>query len=292
MEADCYGWTPNSSGGSCNTKRVTLDEFKSIYDNDVAYYSGHGGSRNGYPILNYTSSTITSYGNSSEINVAESLGLTGNNWAQNSWFMQMDPIKVLVLASCSQLDSSIVKYYARLMKASGVRAIAGYHSTAPSNGDDDIATDFINKAAAGNSIWSSWQQANSGQPWAVLVYQSNSNQYYRLPGFKGERYNAPSSSASVYRYANFLSVPREEPTGLYSSLLDQISQIPLTITTSDAQRRLSGPENMREIAHTDTSIVDDDTLILDYLAQNVGYEATLNKISVQHYRRLTRTKAC
>ena len=92
-------------------------------------------------------------------------------------------LRVLMLASCSQLDSSVVKYYARIMKSSGIRAIAGYHDIAPGLGDDVIATNFINHASAGNSVWYSWQHANNGYNWAVLVYQENANQYYRLPGF-------------------------------------------------------------------------------------------------------------
>ena len=95
-----------------------------------------------------------------------------------------------MLAACFQLDSSIMHYYARAMRASSVRAIAGYHERGPGHPTDvTIAENFFTYANAGNSVKYSWQYgntvANTIHPWAVLVYTHNSNEYYRIPGFPG-----------------------------------------------------------------------------------------------------------
>lgn len=288
LSVDRIGWYEENGKAKENYNRVTQDEFRSIYHKDVAYYSGHGGftAVNGtyYPFVNFTpSNPDNDFGNSIPINVATTFCVDGSDWLTDSYLVPIDPLKVLVLASCYQLDSHIVKYYARMMKASGVRAIAGYHDIAPSDGDDTIATNFINNAESGSSIWASWKNANSGKNWAVLVYQDKSNQYYRMPGFPGARYDAPDRTTSVYRYANFLDPYAAVPTGIEDSLMEQIENLPLTITTSEIQSRIAAPETLRETAHSDYSIADDDTLVLDYLAENLSENLSNNTIRVQHY---------
>lgn len=279
------GW---SGSDTPDSNRVTLEQLRGMYTHDVAYYSGHGGYQtvNGvyHPFLNFKpSNPANDYGNSSPIDVASTFMVDGSDWQTRSYLEPIDPIKVLFLASCYQLDTKVMKYYARMMKASGVRAIAGYHDIAPSEGDDDIATNFINYAADGNSVWYSWQHANSGNNWAVLVYQSNGNQYYRMPGFKGNRYDAPDKTQSVYRYANFLSPCAPVPTSIENSLMEQIADLPLTITTSNLQTRAEVSGNEREVVHTTTSVADDETLVWNYLTENGLNDVSQDTILVQHY---------
>ena len=224
------GWTRYTNGtSSINTQRVTSTQFRISDGYDVAYYSGHGAKSSGYPVLNASASNQS--GTSSPFNVASLLGVSGSNWRNESLWNTGDSLKVLILASCHQLDSSIMKYYARLMRASNIRAVAGYHSTGPGHPTDvNIANDFFAYANAGNSIWYSWQHANEdngNKPWAVLVYQSNANQYYRLPGFPGRTYSAPSSTASVYRYASHLG-------SSYEVVPTSVSPSPNTLEVSSA----------------------------------------------------------
>lgn len=282
------GW---SGSDRPDNNRVTLEQLRRMFAYDVAYYSGHGGYNivNGvyHPFLNFKPSNPASdYGNSSPIDVANAFLVDGSDWQTTSYLEPADPIKVLFLASCYQLDTKVMKYYARMMKASGIRAIAGYHDVAPSDGDDKIATDFIKNAADGKSVLYSWQNANSansGYNWAVLVYQSNGNEQYRMPGFKGARYNAPNKTESVYRYASFLNPSAPAPTSLEDSLMERIAGLPLTITTGNLQTRAAVSGNEREIVHTTTSVADDGTLVWDYLTENGLNDASQDRILVQHY---------
>lgn len=286
VRAHRVGWSGNDVP---DVDRVTLEQLRRMYGYDVAYYSGHGGCKtvNGvyHPFVNFKPSNLANdYGNSSPIDVANVFMVDGSDWKTTSYLEPADPIKVLFLASCYQLDTKVMKYYARMMKASGIRAIAGYHDVAPSTEfDAKIATDFVKNAADGNSVWYSWQHANSGFNWAVLVYQSYGNQYYRMPGFKGNRYDAPDKTQSVYRYANFLSPSAPVPTSIEDSLMEQIADLPLTITTSSLQTRAAVSGIEREIVHTTTSVVDDGTLVWNYLTENGLNDASQNTILVQHY---------
>lgn len=186
VNANRAGW---SGSDNPDNNRVTLEQLRRMYAYDVAYYSGHGAYQtvNGtyHPFLNAKpSNSAADYGNSSPIDVAELFIVDGSDWQTSSYLEPGDPIKVLFLASCFQLDTKIMKYYARMMKASGIRAVAGYHDIAPANGDDVIATNFV-KNAAGNSVWYSWQHANSGYNWAVLVYQFTLCQWCEPEGDSG-----------------------------------------------------------------------------------------------------------
>jgi hypothetical protein len=217
------GWTYSGSGNaSMNQQRATADNLKSAKNYTVLYWSGHGGSN---PLtLNETpSNPSAATGTWSEIDVATTLGVSGANWATAAEWTTSSAIRVAIFGACKILDNTYgdVKYLARVMKASNVRVIAGYHGTSPTTGDDtNIAEDFfLNNntndsnygvgVSSGESIRSSWEKANSAYsasaPWAVLCYTSNNNQYYRMPGFPGNTYSAPASNASVYRYRQGLS---------------------------------------------------------------------------------------
>jgi hypothetical protein len=90
--------------------------------------------------------------------------------------------------------------------------LSGYHEDAPSANDDAVVTQFFGASSAytgvcdGESIRHSWQLANESigydAKWAVLVFQSNNNQYYRMPGFPGQTYTAPNRAQPVFRYWN------------------------------------------------------------------------------------------
>ena len=282
-----YGWTENSSTPS--TQRVTEDEFKLSRFAHVAYYSGHGGTywnSSRYPVLNCWATN--SYGTSSAFNVATALGVAGENWETSCTIQPNDNLRVMVLASCLQLDSSIVKYYARVMKASSVRAVVGYHDIAPSVGDDTIATDFIQYSDEGSAIIAAWQYANPGQNWAVLELAddlNNDNQTVYMPGFPARIYEEPSSAASVYRYANFLTIPREESTDSNGSKQKAAYSLPLTITTSTATSNALDKESLAEYSRdaywSGESVSDDDSALVALLDTKFDQDIT-DSICVQH----------
>ena len=283
-----YGWVYYSATYSAiNQQRVTESEFKEAKIGTVGYYSGHGGTWSGsdrYPVINYIPSDPSlSYGKSSPINVATALGITGSDWKTKCVWSMSNAIRVLVLASCSQLDSSIVKYYARLMKATSIRAIAGYHDTAPSYGDDTIATSFLNYCAAGNSVWYSWQHANTDENWAVLVYQSNDNQYYRLPGYPGKTYSDPASTASVYRYASFLANPQETPTNVNLNPEYDNYILPLSISIHGSQMRNAVTYISRETVVRDASIPDAEPYARKVLIDIIGDDEARKTICIQRH---------
>lgn len=281
------GW--NTSSDVPNTNRVTESQFKEMKNYHVAYYSGHGGFSGGHPIVNYVpSNSSQNYGTSSPINVATALGVSTSNWQNNAYIKTTDPTRVLVLAACSQLDSNCVKYYARIMKASSIRAIAGYHDVAPSDGDDVIARNFVETADAGNSIMYSWQNANPVSNWAVLVYQSNYNQYYRFPGFPGNTYSDPTD-LTVYRYANYLSTPGTVTTSLGTDIESMLLGLPLSITTTGANARTDIQSTRRELDESLTSVADNDNVVQNYLLEYFSEDLTSDKVCVESY--VTREEA-
>ena len=226
-----------------NITPVTQSQFLSAKNYTVAYYSGHGGDKytRNQAILNlrlYDSSREVYKPGTQEIPIASLLNVNASQWDDVCAWQENDPIRVLILASCDQLDSMFVSTYAKIMKASGIRAIAGYHETAPSNGDDAIATSFIGFAETGESIKSSWRQANNGQKWAVLVYEDGANQFYRLPGFPGKTYPTPSDSTPIYRYANFIDNTGNGGRPVTTSI-SSVSGIPATLVYTDkAEKRV------------------------------------------------------
>lgn len=236
----CKGWSVTNGGFVTLDRRVRVDEFQTMGNYHVAYYSGHGGyggSWNAYwPKLNAI--TSNAYGSYAEINVAEALQVDGDDWASACIIKPTDNLRVLFLAACNQLNDSVVKYYARLMKASGVRVIAGYSGTGPGHPIDvNIANQFIEECAEGTSIrlaWDSVNDNNGNRPWAVLVYITNENHNYRLPGFPGSTCPAPGSTASVYRYmstsASANSVPLTQVPETIVDIYSTIETLPLSIT--------------------------------------------------------------
>ncbi len=163
------GWTWNGTNSySENYQRATANDFLQAGQYTFAYYSGHGSHTDGIPKLNANASST--YGAYSPFDVSALLGVNTS-------------------------------------------AIAGYNERAPVHETDtNIANQFISLAEAGNSVWYSWEHANWNrtngyQPWAVLVYTENANQYYRIPGFPGNTYPTPSANAAVFRYADFLDGP-------------------------------------------------------------------------------------
>lgn len=206
------GWTyTNSTTSSINTVRANATNFLYSKLYSFAYFSGHGSRTSGIATLNVIPSNPSSAsGTYTPFNVAETLGVDSSTWLTDSNWSSSDNLRVLMLAACYQLDSTIMHYYARAMRSSNVRAIAGYHESGPGHSTDvTIADNFFTYANAGNSVKYSWQYANTFgsviYPWAVLVYTENYNEYYRIPGFPGNTYTDPSSQASVYRFRSGLT---------------------------------------------------------------------------------------
>lgn len=210
-------------------------------DYDVLYWSGHGGSNparlNVHKIGEHGPGNLTQ----PVIEIDKTLCLDTDNWANTSKWNKSSRLKVAIFAACSVLDNTneSVKCLVRAMKASNIRVIAGYHLSAPPNpADTSIATAFFSNVAGEQSIRSSWQMANerygAGNNWAVLCYQSNSNQYYRMPGFPGNTYAAPASNATVYRYWYQYT----NGQAMTTSLTDEV--LPLEITVSNGNGRSAG----------------------------------------------------
>lgn len=212
---------------------VSATQFSRANNYSLAYYSGHGGkSSAGYPVINYNSSS------DKKIDVAATLDVATASWRTTCKWKPSDNIRVLMLSSCSQLDSSIMKYYARVIRASGIRAIAGYHETSPGHDIDvAIANSFFSYANAGNSVKYSWQYGNTFgstiYPWAVLVYTENSNEYYRIPGFPGNTYATPSSGASIYRFRSGMNGSQIVTTANQSADIVNSDSMPLYITVTN-----------------------------------------------------------
>ena len=214
---DNCGWHYNSGNSYHNWSRTsTQNDLADAQDlinaglYDVLYWSGHGGRVR----LNVHGSNDYGPGSAKQptIYMPSTLKVDSSNWASTSLWNKSSNLKVAIFAACQVLDntSGDCKYLVRLMKASNIRVIAGYHQVSPTNPTDtDIAEAFFANSrnggvTGGESIRSSWQTANelkgeSGS-WAVLCYKDGYNQYYRIPGFPGNTYSAPSSSATVYRF--------------------------------------------------------------------------------------------
>ena len=282
---DAFGWTKGSD--TPNRNRVTEDELTGMAWYTVAYYSGHGKWRTNSvtgelnPVINYTAGSYS--GNFNEINVAEAFGVDSDDWRTSCTIRGGYPLQVLILASCSQLDTNVMKYYARIMRSSNIHAIAGYHDTAPSYGDDDIAAEFIDLSSEGNSVWYSWENANTNKNWALLLYQDNNNQYYRLPGFPSPIYAEPATNAYVFRYANFLDTAQFVLGVVSNSPDEQIENLPLSLTTREIQTRSAVYGTERETVNDSSSVVDSDIEVRNYIKENVAEDALNDTLCVQHY---------
>jgi len=211
------GWLYNNGNSYAVTTRATAQNLIDAGSRDVLYWSGHGASN---PLRLNVNATVTG-GTYSTINIPSTLQVNTSNWANTCVWNKNTNLKAVFFAACSVLDNTYdeCKYLARAMKASNVRVIAGYHMTSPTHPTDtNIANSFFSNAAnngvsGGESIRSAWQTANelnnASANWAVLCFKENYNQYYRVPGFPGNTYTAPSSTAAVYRFwSNY-----KDPTG-------------------------------------------------------------------------------
>ena len=280
------GWTYNDRNSS-SMDQIRANATNFLYSKlyDFAYYSGHGGRTGGIATLNTVPRDPSSAsGTYSQFNVAETLGVNSSTWRADSEWTSTDKLRVLMLAACFQLDSSIMHYYARAMRASSVRAIAGYHERGPGHPTDvTIAENFFTYANAGNSVKYSWQYgntvANTIHPWAVLVYTHNSNEYYRIPGFPGNTYSTPSSNAAVYRFRSGLT---GSEVVSYSKAAKS-DAVPLYITVSEPVTRAGigvAFENRESISATADLVVD--TATADALVkQALGSDRFSDLVCVQ-----------
>lgn len=162
----------------------------------MLYWSGYGGSNGNNATLNIT------HNSSKRFNTFD---------AADKWKNTYD-LKVAIIAACYQFNGNGLRgKWVEIMKNSGLKVLAGYHESAPSSTDKDIANEFFRLAnetrgsSQGNSVRHSWQQANiangSSAQWIVLGYKTNRMEYYRLPGFPGS-FEASPSSKTVYRYTS------------------------------------------------------------------------------------------
>lgn len=279
------GWTfINSTTSSMLTQRCTATNFKYAYLYDFAYYSGHGGRGSSIPTLNETPSNPSSAsGTWSEIKVHTLLDIDDSTWRDDSFWQETARIRVLMLAACFQMDSSIMKYYARAMRASSMMAVAGYHESGPGHDDDvEIADAFFVEANDGNSIKYSWEHANEdgrSEDWAVLVYKDNSNQYYRIPGFPGNTYTTPSSTAKIYRYASHLSGSQEVTMSKGASV--DTTTLPLYIDVAVDITKSTGFNNTREAVDSKSDLQIDYALTNNIISGIVSESEYDNMICIQ-----------
>ena len=209
------GWQYNDGDCEMMEYRASEDHLEEAKDMDLLYWSGHGASN---PLRLNVNATVQS-GKFETIDLVDALGVGTSNWRNTALWDKDSRLSVVIFGACNILDNTYdeAKYLVRAMKASNIRVIAGYHETSPTHPRDaKIAEYFFDNpenggVQGGESIRSSWQTANEeydpNNNWAVLCYKSNSNQYYRIPGFPGKTYSAPDDDASVYRFWNQYTSP-------------------------------------------------------------------------------------
>lgn len=187
----------DTTSGEKTSDIAGVDEYRWCRNGHVLYWSGHGGyaSNNVLPELNVTVSSKT-FGSGVE--------------AMNYWPQSPCRLNVVILASCYQFyGSNHWKAWANnVMRRTDIRVMCGYHNSAPSSTDADIAKKFFalcKEGSTGNSVMYSWRNANiaydRGGYYTVLVYNDDNRCYYRLPGFSSKTYADPDpASTSIYRY--------------------------------------------------------------------------------------------
>lgn len=120
-------------------------------------------------------------------------------------------LEFVFLAACNQLDGANrnprAKYANAMIGSNAVRVICGYHEGAPQAGpnhDAAVANNFIAKARTGESVKSSWIQANQmyGNRYYCVLTHSGNVQYSRFEGFPGLTYTRPgASSTTILRFS-------------------------------------------------------------------------------------------
>ncbi|MCI6813593.1 MAG: DUF6345 domain-containing protein [Lachnospiraceae bacterium] len=138
-------------------------------------------------------------------------GVSFNIMNINNFKWSGSNLEFVFLAACNQLDGANknprAKYANAMIGNNAVRVICGYHESAPpadENHDAAVATNFIAKAKTGESVKSSWIQANQiygSANYCVLTHSGNV-QYSRFEGFPGLTYSRPgSSSTTILRFS-------------------------------------------------------------------------------------------
>ncbi len=138
-------------------------------------------------------------------------GVSINIFNINNFKWSGSNLEFVFLAACNQLDGANqnprAKYANAMIGNKAVRVVCGYHEGAPQAGqnhDAYVAQKFINKAKTGESVKSSWIQANQlyGNNYYCVLTHSGNVQYSRFPGFPGLTYTRPgSSSTTILRFS-------------------------------------------------------------------------------------------
>ncbi len=135
----------------------------------------------------------------------------------NNFRLAQGDLEFVFLAAPYLLDGSNqnprTKFANAMLGMYAVRVICGYHDDAPlpntenytvSTKDKAVAINFINKAKTGESVKSSWMQANqlaSNSTYCVLTHSGNV-QYSRFEGFPGLSYSRPDeTSTTILRFS-------------------------------------------------------------------------------------------
>lgn len=219
------------------TNRANQSNFIAAKSAHVLYWSSHGSSAPALNVINgpMFNSGMTAY----------------NNWRNTS-----NRLKVPIFAACYQFDGDANRsaWANNIMRKSDIRAMCGYHGSAPSSTDAQIATKFFDYCSAGstgNSVMYSWKNANAttsgGSSYLILVYYDNGRCYYRLPGFSTQTYADPDrSTTKIYRYSsakpNGAVVPNSGTTTLnsapYSLEIEQGSCLTLDVSEWNPTQRI------------------------------------------------------
>lgn len=209
------------------------DMVEAADDADLLYYSGHGGWQaelmifqggllgpQYHPDENVSPDVACNNDAPWEVGIGwQSPGVNESRWdTELEW---------VILASCEQLNTtqldayagqSAAKTWARTLLGSPNRAhsIMGYDDSAPTIGDDDVATDFCNNSLyLGYSVLDSWRRANEAnvdRNWAYVSHYANRGDY--MPGV-GSGPTADTPANSEYRI-DLLSKER----GTWGTILD------------------------------------------------------------------------
>lgn len=157
----------------------------------IKYWSSHG---NNYGEL---------WGNNYNCPTVSVMGINNFKWSGSN-------LEFIFFAACRQLDglgsNPRAKYANAMIGNNAVRVICGYHEDAPAGGSDvTVVSNFLQKAKTGESVKSSWIQANQmvdNYYYCVLTHSGNV-QYSRFPGFPGLTYSRPgSSSTTILRFSS------------------------------------------------------------------------------------------